>query len=385
MSEFERFEASSAWTDAEDSFSFPSDFSEEDAAFANDLRELFSPEQEELPPYYAQTLLEHERHAIAEKWFELKLIYKVFRRLRLRRTLLPLATEPQRLGHLWPAAKSRLAHMNRRVTTSFAAALAFMVLTVLVASPSFAAGMRILLGRTGVIQVQSYPTHIASSGTPKHQHTQDLLTFDPAMQLSWLGRSFGDYTYRGVQLDVPTSWSNGPIVEMQYQLANHTGGTGVVDIREFRVNASCAAVYQVVQTGSTTPVQFGSTQAVYVDGTWVPRGLRRPAMTSSFDGMAPYSWEPGTRSMLIFQQNDVVFWMVGDQRSGIGQNELVRLAESLSPTTPSQLTPSATALRLAGNSLETSLKLPQGWELYWVVPNGAASGSGTGAFQASGQ
>src|SRR6266566_4915202 len=40
--------------------SLPADFSEEDVAFAQELSQLFSPEKEELPPFFVQTLLEAE-------------------------------------------------------------------------------------------------------------------------------------------------------------------------------------------------------------------------------------------------------------------------------------------------------------------------------------
>src|SRR6185312_3975519 len=52
----------------------PPDFSEEDLAFAQELNTLFSPEQEDLPPYFVQTLLQAEdpRFRPVEHGFEKK-------------------------------------------------------------------------------------------------------------------------------------------------------------------------------------------------------------------------------------------------------------------------------------------------------------------------
>src|SRR5258708_22953603 len=67
----------------------PADFGEEDLAFVEELNALFSPEEEELPPYFAQTLLESEdpRFYPVEPGFEKKTSVRVFRDLKLRRPL----------------------------------------------------------------------------------------------------------------------------------------------------------------------------------------------------------------------------------------------------------------------------------------------------------
>src|SRR5579885_2651103 len=67
----------------------PLDFSEEDLAFAQELNALFSAEQEELPPFFVQTLLQAEdpRFRPVEYGFERKTSARVFRRLHLRRHL----------------------------------------------------------------------------------------------------------------------------------------------------------------------------------------------------------------------------------------------------------------------------------------------------------
>lgn len=87
MNGFERANGGAAWTDAEELI-FPDDFSIEEAEFASELREFFSPEREELPPLYISTLMENERHTIAEPAFEQKLACRVFRRLCLPHDLI---------------------------------------------------------------------------------------------------------------------------------------------------------------------------------------------------------------------------------------------------------------------------------------------------------
>src|SRR5215467_2337118 len=67
----------------------PPDFGEDDLIFAHELNSIFSPEQEELPPYFVQTLLASEDQLFrpVEPGFEHKTRARVFRRLKLHRRL----------------------------------------------------------------------------------------------------------------------------------------------------------------------------------------------------------------------------------------------------------------------------------------------------------
>src|SRR5262249_43068055 len=156
--------------------------------FAAELHALFSPEAEELPPYYAQTLLDNERHVPTERGFEQRLAYRVFQQLRLRRDL---GLGPARTA--WMEELGRwLARLRRPVVGAMAAAMALMILTIVLATPSFADGLRIILGHTGVTQASSYPTHIQ----PSRSHggaAQRPAPLDPAMPLAWLGRTTDNY------------------------------------------------------------------------------------------------------------------------------------------------------------------------------------------------
>ncbi len=375
MRQFERSRNSSAWTPGDKS-EFPADFSAEEMELAGELRDLFAIEREELPPRFTETLLENERLAAAERGFEERMAYRVFRRLRLRRDL---ALGPARRRQLWALRSAAI----RPLGAAIAAAVVLMVVTMVLATPSFADGLRLILGQTGVTQTARYPSHVRSSGT--HGSAQRATAFDPSMPLEWLGRSDGRYLYKGVRLQDPTVWSKGAIVELQYQVDGNVQGSGLLDIREFQINPQDAAVLQVVQTPYATPTTVNGNLAVYVDGTWRPRAARRVMDMMSGSGSSdPFVWEPSTRSELIFEIGSVIYWIVGDQRDGMDQDELVRLAGQLQPVQPESLQLSRVALSMAGNSLTDILDGPdQGYELYEVVPLGSAPGAGTSWFVTS--
>src|SRR5439155_7694434 len=93
-------------------------------------------------------------------------------------------------------------------------------------------------------------------------------------------------------------------------------GNGQIVIREFKPNED---VLQLVQDNAAHPVQSdqqGRPQAIYVDGQWIPH---TPA----------FLWAAGGRCELIYQQNGVIFWIAGDQRDGLGEKGLWKIARSL--------------------------------------------------------
>lgn len=365
MNGFERTDRGAAWT-THDRDRFPDDFSHEEAEFATELRELFSLEGEDPPPLYSQTLLGDERCAPVEPGFATKLTYRVFRRLRLNRP--PLA--PRRgIAFLWSDLCDALAHVSGSVAASFSAVLVLMIFTVVLATPSFAEGVRIILGQTGVEQVHNLPTNVHMPTSPGDSDASPQ--FDPTMPLSWLGQANGDYVYQGTRLIPPDPqyrWSKGPIVDIQYQLATAHAGTGLLDIREFQVSPQYSAVLQLVEDGSAYLVRIGDTPAVYVDGTWMVSQRAR-------------QWQAGIRSDLIFEQSGVVFWIAGDQRDGMGEDELIRLASLLSPTTAAVLQKSnRLSVRLVGESLASSFAQPIGTEVIELVRAGTSTESGAGEF-----
>lgn len=365
MSGFERSSGGGAWTTEHKDEAYPEDFSLDEAEFASELRELFCAERDEAPPLYAQTLLSEERTAIPEQGFEHKLVYRVFRRLSLPRR--PLV-DRKRFAVSWREVIDPLLHVTRPVAASFSAVLVIMVLSVVVASPSFAAGLRILIGHTGVTQVATYPNHVRTDTHPTNNAADPIYSLASAASLEtqWLGLASGKYVYQGARALDATEWSTGPVVDIQYQQAGAHIGTGLLDIREFQVNDGYSAVLEVVKAGSAVVVNLpNGTSAVFVDGTW----------TSS-----RHFWQAGTRSELIFEENNVVFWIVGDQRDGMDQNELLRLAGLLQPASPRLLEQSDFGVRFIGHSLAVSFSQPVGTDVIMAVPADQSADTGTGVY-----
>ncbi len=340
---------------------FPDDYSPDEMDFAHEVRALFPIEDEVLPPYFVQTMMDDTFTAPVTPSDERTLVSGVFARLRVARE--PLLAKLPVLPS-WPSLVETIAQLStfsRSVVTAASMALAAMLFSVVLTGPAFAAGLQILLGHTGVQQIQSYPSsvqHVSSRAQPG--------TSQPSTPLYWFGPTIGNYGYTG-RRTLHEDWAQDPIVELQYQLLSPAQGSGVLDLRMFRVSSAYAAVLQVVHTGSAHEASLGDTSAVYVNGAWLLTGQR---------GV----WQQGERSMLIFERDSIVFWLVGDPRDGLGQEQLVAVAKQLHPATAHDLAQNRSMLRLLGSELSMALKKPLGDELYALVPAGdsAAGESPTG-------
>ena len=309
----------------------PPDFGEDDLVFAHELNSIFSTEQEELPPYFVQTLLASEDKLFrpVEFGFEHKTRARVFRRLKLRRRLFHA---PCSAFDVFAAGLSNI-YARVSLLVSILALTLIMLVTVAFTGPSFAAGMTILLqgARSGVYQVNTYPKGVRSF---THQHrsshknannqpeqitlleAQQLLHFKiywPQMQS--LPRN---YTLDSINLynGADKIGADGPIIEFVYGLNEvKPKGTGQIVIREFLPNYG---VLPVVLDKAVHPIQvdrYGQPAAIYVNGQWV--------------GRYKLTWSFGERSELIYQQNGIVFWIAGDQYDGIGEKALWKIAQSL--------------------------------------------------------
>src|SRR5712692_2956029 len=302
----------------------PTDFSEEDLAFAKELDALFALDEEEIPPYFAQTLLEPNdpRFQVVEPGFEHKIRARVFHRLKLRR----------RLFHSPRLEGGRGSVSGRRsLLTLVAAVMLFFMLTVAFTGQSFAQGMAVLLHskQSGVYQVRGYPKGIVpfsysfNDPSPQRQISlpmaQGLLHFP----MYWPQTTPTSYLLDGIYLYEQTgqSWADGPMLELHYDYtsAGTPRSIGEIAIREFKPKAK-TNVLQVVEADAAHGIQVdakGLAQAIYVDGRWV--------------SLNKYShrWVYGGRSELIYEQDGVVFWIVGDQRDGITQDVLWTIAQSL--------------------------------------------------------
>ncbi len=321
----------------------PDDFSEEDVAFAQELSALFSAPDEMLPPYYAQTLLQAEdpRYTVVDKAFAQKTSARVFRALKLRRRLFSRSRSP--LGAIGETLHD--VTMRKSLLVWASALMLIMMLTVAFTAPSFAQGVSMLLrqSRNGVLKVHNAPhvqQHHSADFVP-NMHSWDIhptqvplttvehiLSF-PFYWPQWIP---ANYTLDSIKIyeDPNNTWADGPVVDLVYDVDMHhfvPKGTGQIVIREFN---PVEQVLQVVKDGNAYPIdpdQFGDNpRAIYVDGQWMGTGkLLQPI------------WQQGGRSEVIYQQNNVVFWIAGDQRDGINEKVLWKMTQSLQ--TASTITP----------------------------------------------
>ncbi len=121
----------------------PPDFGEDDLVFVHELNSIFSPEQEELPPYFVQTLLASEDQLFrsVEPGFEHRTRARVFRRLKLRRRLFHA---PRSAFDAFITGLSNI-YARGSLLVSVVALTLIMLVTVAFTAPSFAAGMAVLL------------------------------------------------------------------------------------------------------------------------------------------------------------------------------------------------------------------------------------------------
>lgn len=115
-------------------------------------------------------------------------------------------------------------------------------------------------------------------------------------------------------------WADGPVLELDYYYTAHgvsPHGTGQIAICEFKPTGK---VLQAVQSGSAHTILIDGkthTAAIYVNGQWV--------RINKYS----HDWLYGVRSELIYERDGIVFWIVGDQRDGIDDDVLGKIASSL--------------------------------------------------------
>lgn len=342
MSEFEEhrdFEEEDLTPCPPGNCTLPDDFTNEDKAFAQELGTLFSPRDEELPPYYAQTLLQADdpRFQPLEYGFEHRTRASVFRRLELRHQL-------TRCEHT-TFHSAITAIPIRRSLTIVAAFLVLLSLTVIFTAPSFASGLEILLkgGHTGVLQAHNYPKVKSNSyqdiqmeanrGTPGQISLPAADQQLDGWHINWPQFVPNNYMLSNIYLyhEPHQKWLDGAFIELDYTLREPTPkGTGQLVIREFKLMPDIK-VLQVVKDGSAQQINVdenGQAQEIYVDGQWVTDIMRNQIFPI---------WQTGQRSELIYQSNGIVFWIVGDQRDGLNEPVLNQIATSLHPLSASQL------------------------------------------------
>ncbi len=300
----------------------PQDFSEEDIVFARELNSFFALEEEKVPPYFAQTLLEPDnpRFQVAGYGFEEKTRARVFRRLNLRRRLFNQRWSSRGVMPVLPLRHSWLVVV--------AACLLFVLFTVAFTGQSFVEGVSFLLkgAHAGVYQVHAYPMAILAPSYTQNNDQSGQISLTDAQQrlhfpMYWPQVTPKNFNLDGINLfqNTKQTWADGPILELQYDYASPgtpTHGSGEIAVLEFKPTDS---VLQVIGGAPQTVLADakGNPEAIYVDGQWI--SLNRYS----------HHWITGGRSELIYQRDGIVFWIVGDQRDGIDRDILLSIAQSL--------------------------------------------------------
>lgn len=342
----------------------PADFSGDDLSLARDLNGLFSVEREELPPLFVQTLAGVNQDWQAPSGLTQRVTYHVFRHLHLPRRLFPIEQRADR-----PAGIRVLKRLPRAVGVS--TVLALVLMSLVAVAPSFANGLRLLLGNTGVQVAPSYPSQaindVALTQYLSLRQAEEIVPF----QTVWLGESQAGYHYQSLLLHMGQQWANGPVVEVQYRLP-HAVGTGLMSVREFLPSPG-STVLLVVAEHAAQPVQVAGQQAIYINGRWVRH-------------QGQLTWEYGTQAELLYQANGLIFWITADQRDGATPDSLEAIATSLTVLylgaprlhLPELLSPlrAQTAAALAQASLGDVIAL---------VPAGASPQTGAAVYIALGQ
>jgi hypothetical protein len=311
----------------------PTDFSEDDLDFARELSELFCPEEEELPPYYAQTLLEPEdpRYQPVDTSFAHKTRARVFRSLKLRRRLFAMPRSPF-------AALSVMMRevFSRKALLAWTAGFVLLMMcTVAFTGPSFERGMTILLdgAKVGVLRVHHYPKTVKhappvfenNENAPPSQISLLAAQQQLHFRMYWPSAIPANYTLNKINLydDPGNTWADGPVIELIYNVSTPDAkGSGEIVIREFK---PLEEVLQVVQDGAAHPIALdanGNVKGIYVQGQWLPR-----------DKMLLPTWSYLGRCEVISQQNGVVFWIAGDQNDGMNEKSLWKIAQSMQAIT----------------------------------------------------
>jgi hypothetical protein len=301
----------------------PEDFSEEELAFARELEALFPIDEEELPPFYVQTLMASEdpRLQVAEPAFEKKVSARVFRSLKLRRRLFRSSQSPVYV-------LTSVLHQSRPFVAVSMACLLFMFITMVATSPLFATGLNYLRtgSHSGVLQVRQYPVVSSPSSSPVQQADiveQKQISFEQAQQvlhfqIYWPVYLPPHYNQSDTYLyDANQDWADGPIMVVDFFYAVPGQPPRQLSICEFKPQGDA---FQVVRDGAAIKIdQDTSPSAIYVEGQWKPDGTSSP------------TWVYNGRSELIYEHDGLVFWIVGDKLGGIDETVLSNIASSLRP------------------------------------------------------
>jgi hypothetical protein len=344
----------------------PADFSSEDLFLARDLNRLFDLEQEDLPPGFVQTLCTDNCTCAAPAGLPSRVTYHVFRRLQLPRRLFKncLETHTSELR-----GSRRLGRLPR--TVGLGTVLALVLLSLVTAIPSFAQGMRFLLGRTGVIVAPGYPKPVLAPQVLTRylplQAAQSAVPFS----IYWLGNTPAGYSYQSLLLHMGQAWADGPVVELQYQSTDPVNSYGRLVVREFRP-APGAMVLQVVAQGATQTAQVGQAPAIFISGRWV----------NTRQGVI---WNSGVQTELLYEAHGLIFWITANQQAEATVEELEQVAGALEPLYLKVIRPHVPELMPPSIAEVTNaLEQPALGEVVALIQAGTSSEAGSAVYIALG-
>jgi len=325
MAEFERFDddATSCEWMLNDGRLLPADFTADEAETARWLNNHFNIAGEELPPLYAKTLLGDPRHAPASDDFEERTLAAVFGRLELER---PVTSQAPLGAGASTAHKREWPHHARRLMQRVAqrGAVALMAAVMLLSYNAIGTGvalasvLQIVVGHGGTQAVRSYPKMIAATSKADSADSHKL-EFMPV----WPGDATHGYTFDRMEMIKGQWWTKGVMAAFRYTRSDSTG-THALTVLEFLPKAQLAL--QVVQDGSMSNVQIGSSWGVFVWGRWVHH-LHQPI-----------TWEFSHRAEIVYGGQDgamPVIWIAADDLGDLDvsqmQATLTDVAQSLRP------------------------------------------------------
>lgn len=369
----------------------PPDFSSDEWTLIEDFKRSFNVENEDLPPLFAETLGAPLHYPTISEGFEQRVTSRVFRNLHLRRRLF---SPPKGLPRLVP-------HWALRQSVLKVSALlcVLMMLSTIAAAPSFGRGLHILLvGPTGVYQVERYPQHYVSYG-------QQCITVGVANRVD-IQKALGALPfslYLPKPPTLPLDYRRDPLIQLCTGQPHIIGQSvdlefmgsqgGEIDILEF-LPAPGYKVFQAAQDGSAqsfclrkgshgidlAPViqRDGSVQllclekstypAVYVSGGWNLQGI----------------WGTGNRSSMIYERDGVAFWIVSTGLHPLNAEALGAIALSLQPVNNQVIAQYEENLRLVSTLLAAGVLAKPGGIDEVLVAVQSARTPGTPTFYRTG-
>ncbi len=286
----------------------PGDLLEEERALERELNHYFSLEREELPPLYIQTMLsEHGGDWMIPPKLEDRLTDRVFQTLQLpRQSFISRPVKPHKKTYRY----QHLRYLPRALGIGAAFVAGMMALLTILAP--LAQQISQLVSQAGFSGYEGGSlSSLALTQYLSPRQTQAAVNFP----VYWLGKSPVNYTYESLLLHMSQSWSDGPVVELQYGHTDAHIGYGRLTIYEFRPAGGKTAL-EVVAPHAVERTMVGNQPGVIVHGHWTYQN-------------GDLLWDSGTQVQLFYQVDDIVFWFIADQRDAATPKAFLHLTSLL--------------------------------------------------------